>query len=100
MPKYQITGDEIKLGKGPNGTPSSDPRSGQFQLIGDNTSMSKKSIQSPSANPPSGQFQIVGDETRMARTPVKGWGNAANLTMSHRAIEQSKTAASGGRKKK
>lgn len=105
MPKgsrFEIVGTEMPLSQAsPVGSPSADPRSGEFQLIGTNTRMSERSIQSPSSNPRGGQTQVVGDEISLSRTPVKGWGNAAHLTMSDRAHEQSKTAAGGaGRKRK
>lgn len=98
--RWEMVGTEQPLGTGPEGSPSSNPKSGQFQLMGDNVSMSHTSIQSPSSNPPQGSYQIIGSETPMNRTPVKGWGNAAHLVMSDRAILQSKTAAGGAGKKK
>lgn len=100
--RYEIIGTEEPLRQSPPvGSPSSDPRSGQFQLVGTNLNMSEKSIQSPSSNPRGGETQVIGDEISLSRTPVKGWGNAAHLQMSDRAHEQSKTAAGGaGRKRR
>ena len=103
MPKFDLVGDSQPMNKG-KAQPTPDklmPRSGMFELVGDVESMNhNKTIQSPSANPPCGQFQIVGDSTPMSRNPLKGWGDAAKLTMSDRAVEQSKTVATGGKKRK
>lgn len=99
--RYEIIGTEEPLRQSPPvGSPSSDPRSGQFQLMGDGVRMSERSIQSPSSNPRGGMTELVGDTTTMSRTPVKGWGNAAHLEMSDRAHEQSKTSAGGGGRKR
>lgn len=98
--RIQVVGTEEKLSQSPaHSSPSSDPRSGQFQMVGTNVPMGHKGITSPSANPRGGMTQVVGTEAMLSRSPVKGWGNAASLTMSDQAHAQSRTAAGeGGRK--
>ena len=99
--RWEILGTETPVSQNPPvASPSSDPRSGQFQMTGDAIRMGRGSVQSPSANPKEGSRDIMGDQTSMSRNPVKGWGNAAHLTMSDRAHQQSKTAAGGGGRKR
>lgn len=97
MPKntrYEIVGTEqpMNSGKGID-SPSADPKSGSWQDVGTSVSMGRKSIHSPSANPPEGSYDIIGDQAKLSRTAVKGWGDAAKLTMSPVAIDQSNNAA-------
>lgn len=92
--RYEIVGTETPLsgGKGID-SPSSDPRSGQFEMVGTHTHMSRKPIMSPSANPPEGSYEIMGTEVSLSRKAVKGWGDAAKLTMSPAMLEASNNAA-------
>lgn len=89
MAERQIIGDTLPLGKKPISSPSANPAGGSFQIVGDEIRLGKTPVPSPSANPSEGQRQIIGDGVTLSRTPVKGWGNAASLPMSERAIAQS-----------
>lgn len=93
MPKgqYEIVGEQQKMGTSPVESPSANPSSGEFQKVGEEAQLSKTATTSPSANPSNGEFQTVGETVTLGRTPIKGWGSAASLPMSKRAIEQSKT---------
>lgn len=92
--KWDIIGTEKPLNSGRGiPSPSADPRSGTWQKVGTEQAMSRKIIHSPSANPPQGSYQIMGSEIKLSRTAVKGWGDAAQLTMSPPAVAQSDNAA-------
>jgi hypothetical protein len=91
--RYQIVGTEERLGKTAIPSPSANPKSGEFQYVGDCEEFSRKPIHSPSANPREGSYQIMGSEIPISRTAVKGWGNAASLTMSPASLDQSNNAA-------
>lgn len=99
--RYQITGDEQRLGKTPISSPSSNPRSGRFQIIGDKSKLGMSPVASPSANPRSGKFDLVGTAVHMPASAVKGLMGKNHVTLSSRAYAQSQNAAErGGRKKK
>lgn len=99
--RIQVVGTEKPVSQNPPvGSPSSDPRSGKWQLMGTTVPMGRHSVLSPSANPKQGTYQIVGDETSLNRGPVKGWGNAAHLTMSDRVMTQTKNPVVGGKSKR
>lgn len=93
MPKgtYETVGDKQQMSTSPVGSPSADPKGGQYQNVGDAVVLNRTAITSPSANPSGGEYQMVGEKTDLNKTPIKGWGSAASLPMSKRAIDQSKT---------
>jgi hypothetical protein len=91
--RWEIIGTEQPLGRRAVSSPSSDPRGGEWQKVGDEIDFSRRSIHSPSANPPQGTYQIMGQQIPISRTAVKGWGNAASLTMSPTCLDQSNNAA-------
>jgi hypothetical protein len=101
MGEFQLTGDKMPLRESPaHKTPEGNPgNGGQFQLTGDEIGMSRKTVLSPSSDPPNGQFQIMGSEASLSRKPIKGWGDAASLTMSGRSIEQSRVTYHKGKKR-
>lgn len=99
MAKIEQVGDSQPLGKSPVSTPTATRKMGEVQLVGDHKDLNRTPITSPSANPKGGKIQQVGDSVSLSRGPVKGWGSAANLPMSDRAIAQSNTAATKGNKK-
>lgn len=99
--RFQIIGDESRLGKTPISSPSADPRSGQFQIVGDKSRLGTSPVASPSANPRSGKFDLVGTGVHMPASAVKGLTGKMHVTLSNRAYAQSNNAAErGGRKKK
>lgn len=93
MASIKEVGTSQPMPKKPQPSPSSDPRGGTVQRVGDSLPLSRTPVQSPSANPPSGKIELVGDSLGMSRTPNKGWGSAAPMPMSERAVKQSDTAA-------
>ena len=99
--KTTIIGTEKALSQSPAvGSPSANPRSGQFQMVGTAVSMSRNSIQSPSANPKEGTRTLIGDAVKMSRAAVKGWGDAAHMVPSDRAIKMNQTAGVSGSRKR
>lgn len=91
MASIKEVGDSQPMSRKPQPSPSSDPRSGQVQLVGDHLPMSRTPVQSPSSNPPSGKIELVGDKVSLNNSPHKGWGSAAPMPMSQRAVKQSDT---------
>lgn len=89
----QITGDQKAMGQRPVESPSANPKGGQMQITGDQVKLGRNPVASPSANPAGGEKQLVGDQAPLNRNVVKGWGSAAKLPMSPRAIAQSKGKA-------
>jgi len=89
--QVEKTGDSLPVGTGPgNAEPSSGPSGNTFQVTGDSVPLSHSPV--PPAPPAwkGGQVDITGDKVALGSTPIKGWGNAANLAMSQRTDEQSK----------
>jgi hypothetical protein len=99
MAQIKEVGDSQPLSKSPVASPSSTHKQGTVQMVGDHLPLSRTSVQSPSANPRGGKIDLVGDKVGMSRTPQKGLGSAANIPMSARAVQQSNTVATRGRKK-
>lgn len=99
MSTIKTVGDSQPLSKSTVSTPTATRKMGTVQLVGDSQKLNRTPIASPSSNPKSGKVQQVGDSVSLNRGAVKGWGSAANLPMSDRAVAQSNTAATKGRKK-
>lgn len=91
MARIEEIGDSLPMSKRPEPSLQQKVRGGEAQLVGDSLPMSRTPVQSPSANPPSGKIEVVGDRIPMSSAANKGWGSAANMPMSERAVKQSDT---------
>jgi len=91
MAEVQKNGDSLPVGMGPGkGEPSAGPQGGVIQSTGDSAPFSNVPVPPAPAAWKGGTLDLGGDKVTLGSTPVKGWGNAANLAMSQRTDEQSK----------
>ena len=92
MADIERTGDSLPVGMGPaKAEPSPGPAGGEYQITGDSVPLSHTPVPPAPAAWKGGQIDSTGDKVALGSTPVKGLGNAANLAMSQRTAEQSKS---------
>ena len=92
MPQADTTGDSTTLGKSPSSqVPSGRGGLGKADAIGENINLSR--TPTPFAFPlgTDGRVESVAEKVALGTTPIHGLGSAANIPMSERALDQSKT---------
>lgn len=99
MAKIEIVGTEQALSHTPISSPSTPAHKGEIRMVGESVKLNFQPIPSPSTPPSSAKVNQIGTSVPLDRTPQKGWGSAADLPMSERAVAQSKVSGKKDKKR-